>query len=362
MRNKRCRSIGLTVVAAAAMILWLTTCDDDGPTKPVPVKDYPVYFSAPLASPPILFAFHPVAQRIDSAGIPWKPLFGVTVSADGKRLYIPQPTSVVVVDTDSLALIAELPYRPKWPVAVSPDNNLVAITGDDLYILRTSDYSLVYSDTDITENGHFSANSKAFYCAACWSPECAGMAYRLDMSDTPFVASRQAFSDGGVVHVIPSSDEAKWFLYLTSLVSWGSVFEVYDVKADSIIFQDLLYPGFGDMVLAPNEQHVFYTNPGNGLMIPGGIGFELTVFDVVANEIDTVIADTAFFSDSNWVAPPNLLAVTPDSRWLTILGGSLGLYVLYLFDIPNQRLVFREDWGGVPNFHFLVGLSVQYAK
>jgi DNA-binding beta-propeller fold protein YncE len=350
----------LFAASLALIAAWIiiSACDDK-PTKPVPLVDYPVYFSNPELTPK-LFIYHPVTRQVDSTIIPWRAREGVTVSADGKRLYLGQRTSVVVVDTDSLSLIAELPYEPDRPVAVSPDNKYIAITGDDLYILRTTDYSMVFSDTDVTQNGYFSYDSKSFYCAAGWSPGNLAHVYKVDLSDSLFPVTRRLFADGGVTYIVPSIDESKWFLYL-HFATFGSVFEVYDVLRDSIIFRETLVPGYGRIAITPDGKYVFYTNAcrDGATILPSELAF--TIFDVEANRVERVVADDDFFSGNTWFAPPYDLAVTPDGRWLAMMGGcSIGLGVLYLYDIPKGQLVHREDFGG--NRFVFTNVSAQNAR
>ena len=340
--------VGIMVIAT-----YFSGCDCDKPTEPDPeeLKDYAVYFCDP-GSPPELFVFHPTTRVIDSIEIPWEPDEGVTVSADGERLYLAQRSSVVVVDTDSFSLITELPYEPRlWP-AVSPNNEYLAITGLDLHILSTSDYSLVFSDTSGVWSGHFSANSETFYCLS-------NGIYRVDLADTLYPVVRTPISDGTVTKVIPSEDESLWFMYKRLPSLWTSAFEVYDVLQDSIIFRQVLVPGFGQIAITPDGSTVFYTNPGRSSTDPPVMpGF--TIFDVDANMIDTVVEDIDFFTGSNWMAHPNQMVVTRDGRWLVILGGSLGLRVLYLYDIEKRELVFREAFGG--SGHVFTNLSVQSWK
>ena len=355
MQNVKITTFCLLLAAAIGLSLCIAGCDK--PVEPKPLTDYPVYFCDPEGTPE-LFTYHPLTQQVDSIEIPWRPREGITVSADGKHLYLALRTSVVVVETDSLSVIAELQYEPDRPVAVSPDNQLVAITGDDLYILRTCDYAVVFSDTDRTENGYFSSDSRSFYCAAGWSSDSRGVVYKVDLTDSLFPVTRRPFAEGGVVHVIPSMDESKWFLYLT-VQTWISVFEVYDVFKDSIIFREGLTPGYGHIAISPDGKYAVYTNPGRSATDPPAPP-AFTVFDIESNAIDTVVSDIDFFSDSTWVAHPNWLAITPDSQWLAILGGSLALRVLYLYDIQKGQLVHREDWGG--SGHTFTNLSVQNAR
>jgi hypothetical protein len=321
------------VVTGFLLVALLWSCHDKGVEPKLP-KDYVVYF-AQFDFVQKVYAFHPTTLRLDSTDIPWNPGGGITVSADGSRLYLNDQTKVVVVDTGTYSLVSELPYPSRWPVAVSPDNQLVAVTGDDLHILRTSDYSVVFSDTDRTGNGWFSPDSKTFFCAA-WGGG-TGKAYAVNLADSTYPVTRKAF--GGVVHVKPSMDQTKWFLYCNG--GGASAFKVYDVSADSIIFQQSLYPGYGEFAVSPDGKYVFYTNPGRtGTDVPK---LEFTIFDVKANQVSKVVTDTAIFSDSGkWVAPPNLVAVTPDSRCLTILGGNMSVYMLFLYDIQTQQLILNS--------------------
>jgi len=353
MKNVSTKSASLLLVAAIGLSLFLDGCECDKPVEPKPLTDYPVYFCDPEGTPE-LFVYHPLTQQVDSIEIPWRPREGITVSADGKRLYLAQRACLVVVDTDSLNLIAELPYRPDDPVGVSPDNQLVAMANNGLHILNAEDHSVVFQDTTPVIHCVFSADSKTLYCAGKGS----NFVYKVDLSDATYPVSRKEFGDGMITYIVPSPDECKWFLYW-SLGTWTSAFEVYDVLNDSIIFREGLTPGYGQIAISPDGKYAFYTNPGRSATDPPAPP-AFTVFDIESNAIDTVVSDIDFFSDSTWVAHPNWLAVTPDSRWLAILGGSLALRVLYLYDIQKGQLVHREDWGG--SGHVFSNVSVQNAK
>jgi hypothetical protein len=249
-------------VVALCSLVWLgwSGCDKR-PTRPEPPpRDYPVYIGD-LAGPR-LFTYYPRTRRVDSATIPWEANWGITASADGGRLYLATDSNVVVIDPDTRAVLTELPYQRSRSVVVSPDNHLVAITGNDLFVLRTSDYSVLFSDTDMTEYGHFSSDSRTFYCAAGWSTSTPGFVYKVDIANGQFPVERLPIADGGVVHVVPSLDETKLFLYLNIPGLWHWAFEVYDVAADSIIFRDILIPGGGEIAMTHDGRYVFYTNPG----------------------------------------------------------------------------------------------------
>jgi hypothetical protein len=326
--------------------LLVVSCHDKG-VEPngVPI-DYRVYFSSETTGSPKLFAFHTTTLAIDSTSIPFGSLGGVTVSANGDRLYINDGIKVHVLDASTLEVITELPYPSLSPVAVSPDDRLVAITGNDLTIFRTSDYSVVFSDTDITRQGMFSSDSRVFFCPAGESSLAPRVVYSVDLAHRPYRVNHKAFSDGSVAEVVPSHDNAKWFMYLR-IGTLVSAFEVYDVRADSVIFRTALRPGSGRLVLTPDNRYVFYTNPGGGLIgPPPPSGF--SVYDVRANTAREII-DTSFFDgvygDSvAWWSPPTYLAVTPDGRWLVMMSGMMTAQAVYLWDISAERPVYR--WMG----------------
>lgn len=325
---------------------------DDDPV----LKDYPVYFCDPTGDPQ-LFTFHPLTQELDSVNIPWVARYGLTVSANGERLYIATLSSVVVISAESQGFIAELPYVPRSSVAVSPNGEYLAITGDDIHILRTSDFSVVFSDTSYTKYGQFSDNSQTFYCATRASSSSPNVVYRVDLSDPAYPTQTIPISSRMVGYVIPSPDESK--LYLYSGLDAVSIFDVYDVDRDSITFTDTIRPGYGQLVRSPDGSKLFYSNPGGGINFFPPTGF--MVFDVNTNEIDTVENDSMYCC-STWAAPPNVMTVTADNRWLSILGGSSGaLMVLYLYDIENEELLMREDFGG-PGYHIFSGLSTQFNR
>jgi len=353
-----------------AIVLWLGVaimviavcfagCDCDKPTGPKPeeLKDYAVYFWDE-ASTRKLFVYHPTTKVIDSFDLAYTPVEGVTVSADGRRLYLADRNAVVVLDADSLQLVDEFAAAPEWPIAVSPDNRYMAIMGDDLQIFRTSDCSLVFGDTDITENGWFSWDSKHFYCAGGWSPGVPGYVYTMDLSDSTFPVLRRPFAHAGVVHVVPTIDESKWLLYMNPSGLYTSAFEVYDVALDSIIFSDVLVPGSGQIVITPDGRYAMYGNPGTIMMGPPAPS-EFTIFDIERNEISEVVQTKGFVDGlTPLFFPVESMAITPDGRWLVALNG-VAPHQLLLYDIERRCFA---DYIFLGNDKFLMNLTVQNAR
>jgi hypothetical protein len=348
-------SCGLVATGLALAVVFCSCRDKVVEPNPEP-KDYKVYFSSETAGSPMLFTFHTATLAIDSAYIPWGSLGGVTVSATGKRLYINDGISVHVVDASTLSPIAELPYPSRCPVAVSPDDRLVAITGEDLTILRTADYSVVFSDTDVSYQGAFSSDSKTFFCSVGIGPGSVGVVYSVDLSRQPYRVRHKSFSDGSVLQVVPSHNDTKWYLYL-SVGSQVAAFEVYDVCTDSVIFRDLVIPGLGQLALTPDNRYVFYTNEGRLIFGPlPPLGFK--IYDVLTNSAEQIIDSSWFTIEEGWISVPSYLAVTPDRRSLVMMSGLSSAQVLYLYDIPTGELLYR--WIGFPRT--FRNLSVMLAR
>lgn len=326
--------------------------------EPVEPTDYPFYISA--TNPNQIFTFHPQTKKLDSTAVPWNA--AITASADGKLLYVALGSSVLVVDAKTFTEIAEIPY-PHQAIAVSPDNKYLALTGYDLIILRTSDYSLIFSDSAGLLYGSvsFSVDSRTFYCAVRTDVNSSHVVLKVELNDSTFQKSWYSFTGGSVVQVLPSIDETKLFLY-SAVGLWTYAFEVYDVLQDSIIFRDILVPGGGEMALTPNGKFVFYTSPGrSGTDPPPDYSFK--IFDVAANQIDTVVADSTFFYFGVIPGAPKRLAVTPDSRWLGIIGGQLSLFTFYLYDIRNKELIYRKEIdSSLNNFNTFLNITVKEMK
>lgn len=333
-----------------SLCLYFAACDSKKPVEPVQLKDYSVYF-CDLNSDDQYFGYHPLTGQLDSFSIPIKPERGMTVSADGKKLYLALADSSFVVDLDDLHNITKLPYSAGGGVAVSPDNQLVAILGNGLNILSTSDYSVIFDDTDGVRFGTFSTDSKSFYCLG-------GDTYVYKVAlDGSSPVTRKWLSGGWSYQIIPSVDEAKWFLY-SIIAECRYLFEVYDVDKDSVIFREYISPGNGEMELSLDGRYLFYTNPGFRISYcidPPPSSF--TAFDVEKNQIHRVISTIGVFDGTNpdfW--PIGSVEITPDGHWL--VGMDTDFEALLVLDITKMEI---EKYILLSGQRYLYGLTCQNA-
>ena len=340
MRISKGLLAGGLVALTALVWLWAYGCDKR-PTEPEPEppKDYVAYFYDAMSNEGNwYFAYHPLTNNIDSFYLPYEST--PVISADGKKMYVRDGAhdAIAVVELDTFTVVDQLPYGA--PLAVSPDNQLIAVYSDGLYILRTSDYSLVFHDTALGGRGVFSNNSISFYGIARERGT-----YKLDLSDTLFSLTIKTF-EGAVRHIVPSLDETKWFLYMAISSQSDHLFAVYDFEIDSIIFAEHLWPGLGELEVTPDGKYVFYTNPG-GMLYEAGPPW-ITVYDVEKNQIFTRISTVSVLDEPYDIGVPvGFLSVTPDGRWLVAMVKGYP-YVLTVdinsMNIVNYRILDGPKW------------------
>ena len=340
MRHIKGFVFGLVFLAVGAIWLGSSGCNADKPTQSTVPKDYPVY-SWDCNLEEVYLAYHPTTNQIDTfpVSIP-RPLTwnGLFASADGASLYFSLGSSVAILDLASNSLIDSLPY--KAVLAVSPDNRLIAVRDDlGFYILNTSDYSEVFHDTDFVLQGTFSTSSTGFY-ANCYSD--AGVPSRyyvcyVDLADTLLPVVRVPFDDGALMEIMPSLDETKWFLCL-AYEECHTYFEVYDVSTDSIVFEDEIGAGLGELEMSVDGRYVFYATPGSDhdLCLPPPRSIK--VYDVLGNSIHCDISTTGVFDPphDDYGVPVGNMCATPDGRSL-VATGSPGYYFLVV-DIESMSI------------------------
>jgi DNA-binding beta-propeller fold protein YncE len=342
----------LSAILLSAGLLALWGCGKDKPTQPtgpVSPKDYPVYFYDLIHDDGNwYFAYHPATNHLDSLWLPYAD--PPVISADGHRMYVRDRTRgrVAVVELDSFTVVDQLPYSA--PVAVSPDNKLIAMSENGLFILRTSDYSVVFHDTTLG-GGIFSGNSQRFYGL----PTDGGI-LRVDLSDSLFSATRFQLPFGAVRDIEPSVDETKLFLYLHRY-GFNHHFAVYEIASDSLIFTEYLWPGFGKLAVTPDSRYVFYTNPGTMLGPTPGPPW-ITVFDVERNMIDRHITTAGLLDEPyQYGMPLGEVCITPDGRWLVALPAKSFPFV-FAVDVHRMNVSSNVKLG-----HYLLeGLACQNGR
>ena len=159
----------------------------------------------------------------------------------------------------------------------------------------------------------------------------------VDYSTTPPAFTSKVFEEGLLYDFATSSDETKWFLYLKIGPFDEFLFAVYDVVADSIIFDDYITPGFGGLVVSQDWRYVIYSNPGN--MSYGGGPPWIDVYDVDRNRRAEAINTRGVLEPPYDIGVPvQYLSLTPDGRWLAVSSGG-GYPYLMTVDVQSMKIV-----------------------
>jgi len=301
-------------VVVVVLGLALSCCDDENPVKPPPVdRDYPVYFTASgmNGENALCYQYHPATGEVDSFPLPVWPRFGFAVSADGSQIWISRYDTAYVFDVESKTVLASLPFISGGSRAIfSPDNQLVALSGNGIYFINAHDFSIVFHDSAAGGNivGQFTTDGRRYYCAIA-----GGYGYRVDLDSSNGDTLRHFENIGSVQHILPSLDENRLFI-VTRLGIYTSGFFVYDILLDSIIYSDAFAPQPARIKTSPCGNYVYLTAGGtlNSVDIPP---FSFAIFDVQANRFIEEVK--IMFSSSAWpYFPMDYCIVTPDGRYL----------------------------------------------
>jgi len=316
------------------IIFW--GCEDN-PLAPEnePEKDYIVYiWETDHAGDHFYMGYHPASGIIDTFTAEDSPYWIMKASADGKYLFVATKDYVAKVDLQSLQTVATLPYRADYGMAVSPDNQYLALlVGPGIVVAKVSDFAVIYEDTMLNfYNCTFTSDSKKIYGYV-------GFTYNLvtiiDLENN-FSQSTLELPQGLTIElVVPSIDQSKLFL-VCHYSMWFSRFEVYDVELDSIIFRDWMWNGYNYLELSPDGKYVFYTEGGNEFDVSGSNYF--TIYDIERNRIKMKVSTVGVEDGINpEFMSLGQMAITPDGKWL-IIGESIDCAAFIRFNMTTMQI------------------------
>ncbi|MGH8014722.1 MAG: hypothetical protein ACREBV_00845 [Candidatus Zixiibacteriota bacterium] len=348
----------LIFIALKVTFLWivvgtmglLSYCDK--PLEPVGAsKEYKAYFWDAIRNDSNwYYSYSPSTNALDSVFLPFE--YWPVASADGKRLFISNPanSNVAVIETDSFTIIDQLPYD--LVLAASPDNRFLLSweTGNKLFIIRNSDYVLVYQDSNFVA-GQFSKNSQRLYALTSDRQK----VIRFEINDSVHSSAQYDVPFGIVTDYATSFDESRIFYYLQTAPDIH-YFAVYSITLDSIVFAEEQIPGFGRIAISPDSRFAFYTNPGQALSFNLGPGW-ISVFDICGNELLTRITSKGVLASpyENGL-PINEVSVTPDNNWLVALPLNFGQGAVFTVSLRKLEITKHIEKVGNRNVQ---GLSIQ---
>jgi len=257
-------------VILAGIGLTASGCGDDGPVGPITPKEQVVYFAN--QNPPYEFyCYHISSGKLDTFFLPYVnngSWLSLAVSLDGRWMYLPSGTSIAIVDLRTRQIVKRYPAPGSSGVmefGLSPDGRYLGVTrlGEPnqrgLWIIRANDGDVIFHDSVSSSHGIFSDNSGRYYCVAFDS---LGHLYAYTLNlDRAFAISRTYFPNGAAWRILPNKAESIWgaFLWIFNDIF---LFELYDPKADSVLYSQSMIPGFGEMVFSKDEKYIIYSQPG----------------------------------------------------------------------------------------------------
>jgi len=357
MRIVFLKAAALVCALSLGLGIYLVGCCDKKITQPVEPKEYYAYFGDQQV-PHTYFRYNTATLELDTFYLPYDSYNdGFCISPDGKTMYLHPDNGIVEVSLDSFVVVAEHPIvlpkgivsGPGHQIVVSPDNRYLAVLMGNLHILDLSDFSVIYSDTStLFANGWFTDDSRTFFCAVRGTERYEMLEVSLNDS---LEVKRHLFEAGSFSQIVTSPDNRMWFLMLYAGYGF-SIFQVYDIEKDSVLFSDVRCPGMGHMAITPDGRYVAYSRPGGmqGWCTPYPY---ITIFDVMGNKIDREVFT---FDDSIGAALAiDELWVTPDGgRFVGISGAFSAFGHVFQYNFLSHK-VEAQFWGPARRIFSLQG-------
>jgi hypothetical protein len=232
-------------------------------------------------------------------------------------MYVPLRDSVAVIEIGAVSGTSIWPTGVEAGVIVSRGERYIALLGNDLRILRSSDWAVVFHDTSAVFRGCFSVDENKFY-AVVPTPPSGRKVLQIAIADST-VSDLGVLPDGGLPQIIASKEQGRFYLYYGT-GAYTSKFVHYDVTHDTVLYERTLQPGDGGMAITPDERYLFYTSPGQIITNPGGpegwpyIGvYDCRTLQALPDLSTAGVYDTSGQSIEEIM---KLLQVTSDGKWL----------------------------------------------
>jgi hypothetical protein len=315
---------GFILAVLAGLSIYFAACENRSSVGPTSPRDYPLYY---YDLGDRYYRIHAVTGQVDTLQIPiestcfpWSSIPRCTnmrASADGKLLFVTELDTTFVVNVADCIIIERLPYDGVNGVSVSPDGKKIAILGQGLYLLSSSDYSVVFHSGATLGNGNFSADSRSFYASG------EGGVYKVALDSTRTM-TRKTFPQRWVMEAIPSIDESKW--YLCTYAGWDCsiqtmAVEVYDVASDSItsrVSGRCHKYDWPDIELTSNGKYLVYAVRPSKLpqiiIEPPFLRPLFGIYAVGGDRLTPLAID--FDGNNNTEFKPAEIEITPDGRWV----------------------------------------------
>lgn len=334
-------------IAIVAIGFFGAGCGDDSPTGSS-VPRFPKFYFKDAGNPDQIHVYDVKADSVKTIVLPSGVFsanagFGpLAASSRLRRLYLGDfyqgYARTGVYDLDSDSLIDVRPIASYYGIAASPDDRLLALCGDSLIVVRSSDFSVVFHDSAQASRPVFSRDSRTLYAVEGKTGQFAFIVHFLSNSVD---CQKHAFPTP-IWRILPSPDEKHWFIYVILPGNLQAV-GVYDPVKDSLVASTTTSPGFGDLECTPDGGNLIYSSPG-GEMIFGPNPFGFFVVDLTRGFRQTKVSTNPLIDQSDstlYYFRPAEMALSSDGHYLAAAPGDIvGAFVVY--DVWTSR--FLRTW------------------
>ncbi len=327
--------------AIALACLLCSGCGDDGPTKPSEPRLPKFYFNN-AGNWNCLYAYDLKTDSVTTIVLPLlgplggTPIFGSLAGSSRRhRLYLGDHSRTGVYDLDKDSLIDVRYIGSNFGIAVSPDEQMLALCGDSLMVVRSSDFSVVFHDSARAANPVFSRDGRTLFAA---EQRAGAYAFIIRFSGDSVSCERHSFPSP-LWKIRPSVDNELWFIYV-SLGNYQFGVGAYDPAKDSLVSKTTTIPGVGDMVCTPDGRSLIYSSPGFYLSFGSNpLGFFIVDLTNNFHETKVSTAELTDQLDSMYVGfRPGKMALSVNGRYLAAAPPeNAGAFIIY--DMWTMKIV-----------------------
>ncbi len=352
------KSRSIVIQLAIVVIGFLVAgCGDDGPTKPTEPR-LPKFYINGAANWNQIYVYDLKTDSFSTLVLPLGPLGGQAIfgslAGSSRRhcLYLGDHSRTGVYDLDLDSLIDVRPLGSFYGIAVSPDDRFLALCGDSLMVVRSSDFSVVFHDSARGARPVFSRDSHTLYAV---EGRTGAFAFIVRFQGDSVTCQKHSFPSP-IWRIRPSNDNKLWFLYV-NLGNYQFGVGAYDPAKDSLVARTTTSPGLGDLECTPDGQNLIYSSPG-GSLVSGPVSSAFYFVDLKDGYQVTQVSPDGLLdqADSTFRGfRPAEMAMSSDGHYLaSVPPAAGGAFVVY--DLWARKYVHCWNYNRVDRSAFFMGI------
>ncbi len=295
----------LLLVVVVLVVLTGLTCDDP-PTKPPSALSTLFYMTSFSGA---IYTYSVESRTADSIQTGRQSDLILVASPTGTELYAANANGFLYrMNSLNGEVLDSHAVMANYDMAISPDGELLAVMASSgLRIYATTDFNPAYETTAVVYNGQFTADGKAFI-----GVRPGGQVFTVNLFGGNL--AWDTYLGQSATRVVPSLDGKHWYALR------NSSFFVYSVEADSIIYEQAINYGGGDITCAAGTDYIFFTETAGPNTLPAPS--HTNVFNGRTNQFVDSISTLGLVEGllSNYLRVHELSS-TRDGKWVLAVEG-----------------------------------------